>query len=192
MHKQTRLEDKLPSTVESLRSGWLGTFKSAAVVSALLAGTAGQLLVFVKDADNLPTTPSQARTCLILLSYLALVFNCSAAITSLILTDRLGELLVRASRRPHPFLEGTTSTTASSLKILKRYGIGASWNLVMCHWFFCLLAGITCIMGQILLYIFLQESNVIKITITCVVGITILPLLVLLPCSSSDEESSKV
>jgi len=57
--------------------------------------------------------------------------------------------------------------------------------------FLCLLAGITCIMAQILVYIFLQESQAVKITMTCVIVITALPLLALVPISgSSDGRSS--
>jgi hypothetical protein len=174
--------------------------------NALLAGLAGQIFVFVKDDKNFPkATSSRARTCLTLLSYMAIVFNSSGAITSLILTDRLGELPIRASQKSESelFAKGTTDTTSSSRQILGRYGIGSSWHWLMWHCghhpifcangalmtnfpfsgFLCLLAGITCIMAQILVYIILQESQAVKITMACVIGITTLPLLALVPFS---------
>jgi len=102
--------------------------------NALLAILAGQLFVFVKDDKNFPkATSSRARTCLTLLSYMAIAFNSSAAITSLILTDRLGELSVRASQKSELFAKGTIDTPETSLQILERYGIGSSWSLVMWH-----------------------------------------------------------
>ena len=169
---------------------------------------AGQIFVFVKDNKNFPkATNSQARTCLTLLSYMAIVFNSGGAITSLILTNRLSELPIRASQKSESelFAKGTTDTTLSSLQILGRYGISSSWHWMMWHCghhptfcangaltdfqfsgFLCLLAGITCIMSQILVYIFLQEPQAVKITMACVIGITTLPLLALVPFSGCD------
>lgn len=68
--------------------------------SALFAAIESQLLTFVKglNAPFKPTSPSGQA--LILLTYLSFLFSISAAVSSLILTDELGELQMRASNVP--------------------------------------------------------------------------------------------
>ena len=154
----------------------------------------------MKDPANLPNTKSQAQTGLIILSYMALVFNCSASITSLILIYRLGELPLLIANSADKPLFYDTSTSKGPLDILKACGIGFLWTLTMYHCenhitclvdltliyfilfltgLFSLLTGIMCIMGQILMYIFLQESIALKVTMTCVMAFTTLPMLAL-------------
>ncbi|KIM76909.1 hypothetical protein PILCRDRAFT_825916 [Piloderma croceum F 1598] len=183
--RSIKIKYQLPPVVASLQAGWLSSFQSAAAVSALLAGLAGQLLVFMKDPNNFPNhTSTGARTFLLLLSYSAVVLNSSATITSLILTDKIGELPVRASMKscmksglPD---SGTDTIETTSTGLLRRYGVGALWSCTIWHWFICLLAGIWCIMLQILTYIFLQESEVVSITMAFIIGFATLPLLVFL------------
>ena len=138
--------------IESVISGWLNTCQSGAIVvcpyslniieslysccarlqSALLAGIATQLFVFMKNPENLPETKSRARVGLVMLSYMALVLNCSASITSLILIYRLGELRLRIANVEKP-LYNCTSTSKTRLDILKECGIGSWWTVAMYH-----------------------------------------------------------
>ena len=138
--------------IESVISGWLNTCQSGAIVvcpyslniieslysccarlqSALLAGIATQLFVFMKNPENLPETESLARAALVMLSYMALVFNCSTSVTSLILIYRLGELRLRIANSENP-LYHCTSTSKSRLDILNECGIGFLWTVAMYH-----------------------------------------------------------
>ena len=129
--------------------------------SALLAVLAGQLLVFVKDSTNFTTTPSpNAHKFLMLISYSAIVFNSSATVASLVLTDRLGELPVRAARMSESEKEShhrkstkdsdrtfvaqesdpeggrtmdESSTSESSTQLLVKYGAGELWIWAVVH-----------------------------------------------------------
>jgi hypothetical protein len=77
---------------------------------------------------------SGARTFLLLLSYSAVVLNSSATITSLILTDKIGELPVRASMKSPNFPDpGTDTIETTSTSLLRRYGIGALWSCAIWH-----------------------------------------------------------
>lgn len=60
---------------------------------------------------------------LLVLSYTALLFNGSATVTSLTLTDRLGELTFRSSREPHlqPESEDPDQFTGGPGRLLQRY-----------------------------------------------------------------------
>ena len=164
--------------------------------SALLAAIAAQLFVFMKDPENLSETRSPAQTGLVMLSYMALVLNCSASITSLILIYRLAKLPLRIANSDKALFYDT-STSKGPLDILRECGIGFSWTLAMYHCenhmicqvnpalianigLFSLSAGITCILGQILIYIFLQESIAFKVTMSCVIAFTTLPALALM------------
>lgn len=165
--------------------------------SALLSVLSGTLLVFTKsDSSALQQASPRGHTFLTLVSYGAIIFNTSATIGSLALTDKLGDLPAVASQNPD--LEKSGSTTNSPALLMSRFGLGSSFNYAMWHceswgsviwtdWLkilmnpglFCLLAGFWCIMLEILVYIFLQESTAAKITITCLVGFAMLPLLFL-------------
>lgn len=56
--------------------------------------------------------------------------------------------------------------------------------------FFCVLAGLWCIIIQILVYVFLRESKSVQIGITCVVAFSTLPFLQLLPSATSCDQKT--
>jgi len=171
------LSYELPSIVKSLKESWLASGQTAAFVTALLAALSVQLFVFMKDDGNFSQdTNRTAKTFLQILSYSAIVFNASATFTSLILVDRVGELTIRASmRRAKLPRSGTTRET--SLSILKHFGMGKTWIWVMCHWLFSLLIGIWCILLEILVYIFMQESEAVQITMAFIFALAVMPLM---------------
>ena len=150
----------------------------------------------MKDPENLPEARSHAQTGLLMLSYMALVLNCSASITSLILIYPLAKLPLRIANSDKELFYDT-STSKGPSDILRECGIGLSWTLAMYHCenhiicqvnpalmanigLFSLSAGITCILGQIFIYIFLQESITFKVTMSCVIASTTLPALALI------------
>jgi len=132
-------------------------------------------------------------------SYAALVFNSSATIYSLILTDWLGDIPMYASRPVNEAFEGESMELEGNLDILRRGGGGRSLTLIFwfceCSWFglivfkfvkyslgiLSLIVGIMCIFSQIVVYVWLREENAVKYTVIVAVGLAFMPLVILIP-----------
>ncbi|KAI0048488.1 hypothetical protein FA95DRAFT_1490826, partial [Auriscalpium vulgare] len=171
---------ELPATVKSLNEGWLATFQTAATISGLLAVVQAQLISFVKNPANYDSTPNHASMqALLALTYCDLFLCLSATVSALILTDEFGELPVRASRVSDPIKVGTFDSSAASL--LEVYGARKSWRWVMFHWLATLLLAVLCMIAQVALYVWLQESLAVKVTVVVVGVFGILPLLHFIP-----------
>jgi len=188
MAESVQLNYRLPHVIESLQEGWLETCKTSATISALMALISAYLLVFVKNTQFQGSTPAGSLPFLTLVSYGGLVFNISATVSAFLLTDRLGSMAIKSSKRRDLARDGTVDAPSSFL--LKKYGAGSGWTWSMWHWFFCVLAGLWCIIIQILVYVFLQESKTIQIGITCVVAFATLPFLQLLPSPNAYEKTA--
>ncbi|KAI0067481.1 hypothetical protein BV25DRAFT_1107118 [Artomyces pyxidatus] len=188
---RTNVAYELPPTVKSLNEGWIATCQSAATVSGLFAAVEAHLLVFVKNPSNYTNSPRYSvMQALLIFTYSALFFSLSATISSLVLTDEFGELPVRASRKSNPVKQGTFDSSAASL--LEVYGARKSWRWVMWHWLFTLIAALICVVVQILLYVWLEESVAVRVTVLCVGVFGILPLLHFLPHTSGSKRNSFV
>ncbi|KAL0952568.1 hypothetical protein HGRIS_006824 [Hohenbuehelia grisea] len=163
-----RLDANLPVFVDALQKGWQVNFQVSATVSALFASIAATLFVFMKDKDNFVTSSSSpAYKFLLFLSYSSIVSNGNATITALAMTDRLGNLPYSAQ-----LVEPTTSESSSVLgdehDVLGMFGIGNRWKLNFWLWYFSFLMGILTTLGQILVYLFLEESTAVKISVSMV------------------------
>ncbi|KZP34024.1 hypothetical protein FIBSPDRAFT_924352 [Athelia psychrophila] len=169
---------KLPPVIKSLQLGWLASFQTSASVNGLFAVVSALLLIGVKLSTYPEDTNPKAKTFLTLLSYSSLVFSISATVTSLILADRLGEIPIRASTKSELAQDGSVQATPTYL--LKRYGAGSAWTFGVWHWIFSMLAGIWCIFIEMLVFIFLQESTTVKITMTCLLAFSTSPFLLFL------------
>ena len=136
------------------------------------------------------------------LTYLAFFFSISATFSSLLLTDELGELQVRASHR-----ESTLVPLDSSIiyedpsELLNRYGARKIWRPVMWHCtysfalfyvastsplpfsgFLMIFLAYLCLVAQMLVYVWIMQSKAVGIAMSCVASFSILPLLsILLP-----------
>ena len=104
-----------------------------------MAAVAAQLLVFIKR-ENWEGVHPLAVVALVAISYASVVFSTSAAISSIILIDTLGDIPVSASKdvnllkRVDSGERGVLRTTsASTLYLLKQYGAGQSWTWLMWH-----------------------------------------------------------
>jgi uncharacterized membrane protein YagU involved in acid resistance len=180
MYRRTNIAYELPSTVKALNDGWLTTYQISTIVTALFVIVEVHLLSFVKDESNYSRdTNKSARHALLIFTYSALFFCLSATVSGLILTDEFGELPVRASRKKDPIQEGVFDSGA--LDLLRSYGAKRSWIWVMWHWLFSLIAGTISLITQLLLYIWLEESNSVRITLTFISLFAVLPLLHLVP-----------
>jgi len=149
-------------------------------------------------------TNKSARHALLIFTYSALFFCLSATISGLILTDEFGELPVRASRKKDLIQQGVFDSGA--LDLLRTYGAKRSWIWVMwhCEFFFppnpppqtcvapfnenrahtglfSLVAGTISLITQLLLYVWLEESDSVRITLTFISLFAVLPLFHLVP-----------
>ncbi|KAH9977468.1 hypothetical protein BJV74DRAFT_888447 [Russula compacta] len=181
MYRRTNIAYELPSTVKALNDGWLATYQISTVVAALFVLVEVHLLSFVKDDSHYHTRDigNPSRHALAIFTYSALFFCLSATISGLILTDEFGELPVRASRKKDPIQQGVFDSGA--LDLLQTYGAKRSWIWVMWHWLFSLVAGFISLIVQVLLYVWLEESNSVRITFTFITLFAVLPLLHLIP-----------
>jgi len=118
------------------------------------------------------------------------IFSISATISGLILTDEFRGLPVRASRKKDPIQQGVFDSGA--LDLLQTYGAKRSWIWVMWHWLFSLVVGTISLVTQVLLYIWLAESNSVRITLTFVTIFAVLPLLHLVPRPQDSNKSQGV
>jgi len=145
----------------------------------------------MKDDSNYRRgVDSAAKHAVLIFTYSALFFSISATISGLILTDEFRELPVRASQKKDPIQQGVFDSGA--LDLLQTYGAKRSWIWVMWHWLFSLVVGTICLVTQVLLYIWLAESNSVRITLTFVSIFAVLPLLHLVPRPEASTKSQGV
>lgn len=102
------------------------------VQSALFAVLSILLLMFITDRGDLSSyLHSPAGTALSIFSYSAILLNGSAAVTALVMTDKVGGLSMKASRRSA--LSPEKGYISGDAKLLNRYGIGTAWSWVFGH-----------------------------------------------------------
>ncbi|KAH9049826.1 hypothetical protein EDB83DRAFT_2266689, partial [Lactarius deliciosus] len=136
------------------------------------------LLSFVKNDANFDrnVVGNSAKDALLIFTYLGLFFSVSAAVSGLILTDDFGELPVRASRQRE---EGLFDS--GTLELLQSYGAKRSW---IWSRLISLIAGTVSLIIQVLIYVSLEESKPVRITLTVITVFAVLPLVHLVPLSS--------
>ncbi|KAH9009580.1 hypothetical protein EDB84DRAFT_1658380, partial [Lactarius hengduanensis] len=183
--------DELLSTVKSLNDGWLTTYQSSALNSRGAWQVEVRLLSFVKNDANFDrnVVGNSAKDALLIFTYLGLFFSVSAAVSGLILTDDFGEFPVRASRqRDSMELVLFDSDTSELLgQALLDLGHVAFLDPLPHHWssgLFSLIAGTVSLITQVLIYVSLEESKPVIITLTVITVFAVLPLVHLVPPSS--------
>jgi hypothetical protein len=97
--------------------------------SGLLASAAAQLLGSFKTDPGLLAREPRFRNLVLIFCYAGLFLNISATIGSFVLTDNLGELGYRASKKEN--IMGSTSMGAE--EILVKYGASRQWNYMLFH-----------------------------------------------------------
>ncbi|KAG8791375.1 hypothetical protein FRC12_009318 [Ceratobasidium sp. 428] len=180
---KTKVSYDLPATIKAIQTGWLTTFQTASVISALLAVIESILLFLIHGSSSERfDTENPGGKALLVLNYLAFFFGISATFSSLLLTDEFGEIHVRASQREsalEPLDQVVINEDVS--KLLTRYGARRITGPLIWHWIIMLLGGFLALVGQLLLYIWLVEAKPIAIGMSCVTGFALLPLLSIIP-----------
>ncbi len=73
--------------------------------------------------------PSPAFSALMVFSYGGIIFNCTAAVASLVMVDKIGSVPIWGARRsldpPH------AGWMSANIDILDRFGIGSSWGWIV-------------------------------------------------------------
>ncbi|KAE9391573.1 hypothetical protein BT96DRAFT_1024018 [Gymnopus androsaceus JB14] len=162
--------------IDSVKDAWINTIQAAAVVSALLAGTAAQFLGTVTGATMLPGPGLNA--CLIF-SYGAIVLNTGATITSLALLDLMSSLPLRdRSRFPNELDQWAKDKFERQpiSAIMEVYEIRTTYRALVAHWLLCLFSGIIFFNLQIITFIGLNVPPVIIILLACTVVGSLLSL----------------
>ncbi|KJA25338.1 hypothetical protein HYPSUDRAFT_64915 [Hypholoma sublateritium FD-334 SS-4] len=167
------LHVELPNTVKAIRDGWNWTSTSGAVVSGLLAGGAAQLLSTFKGDMDLMNREPRDRNLVLVLCYAALFLNISATISSFILTDNLGELEYNTAKGRGGV--NTTQMLGGEATILKAHGASPSWEFMLYHWLITFYSGILSLIMSVLSYVWLVEARSIAVTMSVIVGFTLLP-----------------
>ncbi|VDC00138.1 unnamed protein product [Peniophora sp. CBMAI 1063] len=171
------IEYGLPPAVETLRSGWMSTLQSGAVVSSVLAGIEAQLLVFYTDPNNFgrPGVHSATQNAVKILTYVALVCSISATMSSLLLTDEFGEMPTRSARYRQGRAEGGIFA-GTDWNLLRAYKIRAGSKIIVYHWLICLITACLCTIASTAVYAGTQEVLVVRIIVSIVAGVSALPL----------------
>ncbi|CAE7170063.1 unnamed protein product [Rhizoctonia solani] len=182
-YPKTRVAYDLPPTIKSIQAGWQATFQSSSIIAALFTVIESILLFFFSNIPAERLNPESAGgQALLVFTYLAFFFSLSATFSSLLLTDELGEVQVRAAQRASwlgPPEDLVIHEDPS--KLLTHYGVRKSWRPVMWHWFLMLILGYLCVVGQLLVYVWVMAPKAVAIAMSCVASICLLPLLSILP-----------
>ncbi|KAH8979327.1 hypothetical protein EDB83DRAFT_2327166 [Lactarius deliciosus] len=130
------------------------------------------LLFFIKDDSNFPKSiGSNARQVLLMLSYSGPFFTLSAAASGLILTY---ELVKAPAQMPQALREARPALT---------------W--VALHLMLSLVGSTTLPIAQVLFYVWLEESNSVRITLSILAVYAALPVVFLIALPSCNSKSQK-
>ncbi|KAH9023324.1 hypothetical protein EDB85DRAFT_1870811, partial [Lactarius pseudohatsudake] len=150
---------ELPSTIKSFNDRWLATCRSSTVLAGRFAVVEVHLLSFVKNEANFDkSVGNNAMHALLISTYLTLFFCLGAVVSGLVLTYGFGEHPPRASQ------EGGS------------YGIKRTWVWVMWH---C--GRPYSRFSRVLLYVWLEEPNSVRITVSIITVFVVLPLVHIIP-----------
>ncbi|KAK0204751.1 hypothetical protein DFS33DRAFT_1382651 [Desarmillaria ectypa] len=115
----------IPPLVHSLQKAWQSTAQSSLFLCIGLVLCSVQIMSYSQSI--LPQT--DAFSTLMAFSYGGIIFNCTAAVTSLVLVDKIGSVPIWAARRgldpPH------TGWMSANIDIFDRFGIGSSWRWIV-------------------------------------------------------------
>ncbi|KAF8869236.1 hypothetical protein CPB85DRAFT_844022 [Mucidula mucida] len=176
-----RHSDVLPALVESVRTSWITTFQSAAVVSSLLAGVSGGLLSAINDDyDSVAQFRESIRSFLYIAAFGAILLNISATMTSLVLIERLSGLQWNAAKR-HWAANNGFVVNFDGVSLLSDFGVHKLWRYLIWHWLISLIAGMWCMLFEIIMFVWVSQktTNAAKIAMTCFMVFTALPLIII-------------
>ncbi|KAN0135058.1 hypothetical protein V8E53_006949 [Lactarius tabidus] len=160
--------NKPPDDVKSFDVDGLQTvYKASMTVIGICLSVQGPLLFFFLDDSNFRKSTSVAKEILLALALCGLFVSLCAAGSGLILINELGKSPAQ------------TQLSHGEAPDLSRGYEGRAW--VTWHWLFSLVAGIIFPIAQVFLYVWLEESNIVRITLSIITVVTLLPSMYLIP-----------
>ncbi|KAK0223175.1 hypothetical protein IW262DRAFT_1458182 [Armillaria fumosa] len=165
------LSYRVPPLVHSFQKAWQSTSQSSLFLCALLALCSVHVMSYSQSI--LP--PSNAFSALTVFSYGGIIFNCAAAVASLVMIDKIGSVPIWGARRSlDPPQTGWMSV---NVDILDRFGIGSSWRWIVGYWIINFCAGFVCLVVQVFMLVWLQESvTSVKIVSSVLLAFSTIPL----------------
>ncbi|KAN0132145.1 hypothetical protein V8E53_009911, partial [Lactarius tabidus] len=111
MYPRTNIAHELPSAVKPLNkfNSWLSTYQTSITVIGLFVGVEAPLLFFFKDDSNFHRSGASAKQTLLALAYSSLFLSLSAAVSGLILTNKLN-VVPTQTRTPQEVLSDAASS----------------------------------------------------------------------------------
>ncbi|KAG8899261.1 hypothetical protein FRC00_001675 [Tulasnella sp. 408] len=157
-----------------------------AVVATLLASTEGVFLSIIKSssqgAPSESEDPKKIRA-MVILTYLAIIFNIGASWSALRMIDILGKMTFLVAKHKNNRI--STGEIVEQFRLekvrdvaqgMKLHGISGIWSFFSWHCFISLCLGSLCVVAQILLYIWINEDVQVAIAVTVVAVVTSIPI----------------
>ncbi|KAK0469832.1 uncharacterized protein EV420DRAFT_69042 [Desarmillaria tabescens] len=165
------LSYQVPPLVHSLQKAWQSTAQSSLFLCAALALCSVHIMSYSQTILPQP----DAFSTLMAFSYGGIIFNCTAAVASLVLVDKIGCVPIWAARRSlDPPNAGWMS---ANIDILDRFGIGSSWRWIVWYWIVNLCAGFVCVVVQVFMLVWLQEGlTSLKVVSSVLLATSSIPL----------------
>ncbi|PBK75612.1 hypothetical protein ARMSODRAFT_398078 [Armillaria solidipes] len=165
------LSYRVPPLVHSFQKAWQSTSQSSLFLCAVLALCSVHIMSYSQSV--LP--PSNAFSALMVFSYGGIIFNCTAAVASLVMVDKIGSVPIWGARRsldpPH------AGWMSANIDILDRFGIGSSWRWIVGYWIINLCAGFVCLVVQVFMLVWLQEGvTSLKVVSSVLLAFSTIPL----------------
>ncbi|KAG8751322.1 hypothetical protein FRC14_007990 [Serendipita sp. 396] len=170
-----------PLLAEKWVTGWRDTCNSGTIASALLAAIAGAIFIHIEEklkpsgVDPALNPESAKAIALLVVAYLAVLCNCTAAVVSFFISDKLIASPLDAELKP-----GVTHAHQKDLFVaLRQYYMWSYWTLSKYYWLLNLSAGFFCLFAEFVLYAWVFESNLaVKITVAIFSFFGVIPLIV--------------
>ncbi|KAG8957452.1 hypothetical protein FRC00_003956 [Tulasnella sp. 408] len=157
-----------------------------AVVATLLASTEGVFLSIIKSSPQ--SAPSESEDpkkmrAMVILTYLAIIFNIGASWSALRMIDILGKMTFLVAQHKNKRI--STGEIVEQFRLekvrdvaqgMKLHGISGIWTFFSWHCFISLCLGSLCVVAQILLYIWINEDVRVAIAVTVLAIMTSIPI----------------
>ncbi|THU90036.1 hypothetical protein K435DRAFT_676624, partial [Dendrothele bispora CBS 962.96] len=167
---------ELPPFIKSIKEGWHSSLQAAAVVVSLYLILSFSLNTHV-DMDAFDDMESSAKTIVLIVSYGGIIFNYSATIGALCLSDRVASFPLLAKFRPFNEHELQPQLGPRPIStVLEQVNAGRIFTFLYVHFMISLFLGILCNFFQVLIFIGLIETRVILVVMTIAVAFSLLSL----------------
>ncbi|KAH9037760.1 hypothetical protein EDB84DRAFT_1480526 [Lactarius hengduanensis] len=152
---------------ESLSGGRSTIYQASITVVTVFMSVEVPLLFFIKDDSNFPKSiESHAKQVILTFAYTSVFFSLSATISGFIL----------------PYMP--VKLPAQMPQASQGYEARPPLTWLELHWMLSLIGATVIPIAQVLLYVWFEESNTIRITLTAITVFALLPLVQLIPFPS--------